>query len=557
METRAVLAIVLSLLVIILYQYFLLPTPQQRQPEEEKILTEQESKRDGGEERPPDRVATKKEGEKIQESSVPPLTAALLSPASLQRVEVDTGVSKVTLVNQGGSIEQLLLKNYLTKVDQKPINLLANKKGGEFPLYFVFQDPALTNEINNAPFETSEDRLQLSPAQPNGKVTFRYHHPSGLRITKEYQFQYGSYGIDLAVQIEQPATNRLSSYSIFWGPGIYDDSADQSGYTTTGPIGSVGGKLVFDKPEEAGKQTSIAGAVQWIALQSKYFVVALIPENPERNERAVVTLNQFKEYAVGLEQPVTAAGGGGLYTLYAGPKAGEALAQYGPGEARLSEILDYDYGWFAFVAKPLLKVLQFFYTFTHNYGVAIILLTCVIKIIFFPLTHKSFQSMQDMQKIQPQMKALQERYKNDRQKLNQEMMRLYRENKVNPLGGCLPMILQIPIFFALYKVLYVSIELRQAPFFLWITDLSEKDPYYVLPILMGASMVIQQKMTPTVGDPTQAKIMLIMPIVFTFLFLNFPVGLVIYWLVNNLLTIGQQYLLLRKASTPPAATVEQ
>ncbi|RMF83898.1 MAG: membrane protein insertase YidC, partial [Nitrospinota bacterium] len=344
----------------------------------------------------------------------------------------------------------------------------------------------------------------------------------------------------------------LSTYQLFWGPGLYDESNGQSRYTTTGPIGSVAGKLVFDKPKEPDTVQTISGQIQWIALQSKYFVAALLPSSSQPPARALVALNQFKEYAVGLESPLTTAQSRALYTLYLGPKEGKRLSRYGPSEAPLSKILDHDYGWFAFLAWPLLKVLNFFYLYTHNYGVAIILLTFLIKVLFFPLTHKSYQSMRDMQKLQPQIQALQERYKNDKQKLNQEMMRLYRENRVNPLGGCLPMVLQIPIFFALYRVLYVAIELRHAPFFLWITDLSDKDPYYVSPILMGISMVIQQKMTPTTGDPKQAKLMLLMPVVFTVLFLNFPVGLVIYWLVNNLLTIGQQYWIQKKVKAPSA-----
>ena len=184
-------------------------------------------------------------------------------------------------------------------------------------------------------------------------------------------------------------------------------------------------------------------------------------------------------------------------------------------------------------------VQQWLYGVTHNYGVAIIIITVIIKLLFYPLTWKSFKSMQAMQHLQPQMKRLQDMYKNDRQKLNEEMMKLYREQKVNPLGGCLPMVVQIPVFIALYQVLYASIELRHAGFIWWIRDLSAPD--YPMALLMGASMVVQQWMTPTTGDPRQAKMMLFMPIIFTFMFLNFPVGLVIYWLVNNLLTIAQQY----------------
>jgi len=223
------------------------------------------------------------------------------------------------------------------------------------------------------------------------------------------------------------------------------------------------------------------------------------------------------------------------YRLFFGPKDLDILKSQGAG---LEQALDL--GWFSAIAKPLLYVLKFFYKYTNNYGIAIIIITVIIKLLFFPLTHKSYKSMKDMQKLQPKMAELKEKYKDDRDGMNRAMMELYRTHKVNPLGGCLPMLIQIPVFFALYKALMFSIELRHAPFMLWITDLSARDPYYVTPIIMGATMFIQQKMTPSTMDPMQAKIMLALPVVFTFMFLNFPSGLVIYWLVNNVLTIAQQ-----------------
>jgi len=188
----------------------------------------------------------------------------------------------------------------------------------------------------------------------------------------------------------------------------------------------------------------------------------------------------------------------------------------------------------------MLHALKFFYGYIPNFGIGIIIITVVLKILFFPLTHKSYKSMKDMSKLQPKMAALKEKFKNDKDGLNKAVMELYREHKVNPLGGCLPMIVQIPVFFALYKALMFSIELRHAPFMLWITDLSDKDPYYITPLLMGVTMFIQQKMSPSNMDEMQQKIMLALPVVFTFMFLTFPSGLVLYWLVNNILTIGQQ-----------------
>ena len=229
------------------------------------------------------------------------------------------------------------------------------------------------------------------------------------------------------------------------------------------------------------------------------------------------------------------------YVSFIGPKDYDLLKASGHQLEQAK-----DYGFFSVLAKPLMHVLKFFYGYIGNYGFSIILLTICIKLIFWPLTQKSYKSMKGMQKLQPQMQKMREKYSNDKQRLNQEMMSFYKENKVNPLGGCLPMLIQIPVFFALYQVLLGAIELRHAPFIFWIADLSVKDPYYITPLIMGATMFVQQKMTPTNMDPTQAKIMLMMPVVFTFMFLNFPAGLVVYWMVNNLLTILQQYLIKRQ-----------
>jgi YidC/Oxa1 family membrane protein insertase len=238
-----------------------------------------------------------------------------------------------------------------------------------------------------------------------------------------------------------------------------------------------------------------------------------------------------------------------------GPKEIKTLKAANPKLAKAV-----NFGWFDVIAQPLLVCLKFFHRFLHNYGLAIILLTVLIKILFWPLTHKSYVSMQAMKKLQPKMAKIREKYKDDKEKMNQEIMQMYRTHKVNPMGGCLPMLLQIPVFFALYRVLYSSIAMRHAPFLWWINDLSAPDRLYVgftipylgglpvLTLLMGISMFVQQKMTPTSADPRQEKMMLMMPVVFTVFFVNFPSGLVLYWLVNNILSIGQQYYINKKAA---------
>jgi YidC/Oxa1 family membrane protein insertase len=230
------------------------------------------------------------------------------------------------------------------------------------------------------------------------------------------------------------------------------------------------------------------------------------------------------------------------YSLYLGPKDHGLLKAQNVG---LEDSIDFG-SWLKWLAMPFLLILNFLYAFVHNYGIAIIILTTLVKIIFWPLGNLSYKSMKEMQKIQPKIAALKEKYKNDQAKIGQETMALYRAHKINPLSGCLPMLIQIPVFFGLYKALLYSIELRHSPFFWWIQDLSEKDPYYITPIIMGVTQFIQQKMTPAMGDPMQAKIMLLMPLVLTFFFLNFPAGLVIYWLFNNILSIGQQFYINKK-----------
>jgi YidC/Oxa1 family membrane protein insertase len=296
-----------------------------------------------------------------------------------------------------------------------------------------------------------------------------------------------------------------------------------------GPVIHIEDKAKRQKTDSALE--SGRGLINWLGLEDKYFLLALIPEKeaPVKWETeflsaftAKATLSQSVELAPGEVEIVS-------YNAYMGPKLYNVLRSYGVG---LEEAIEF--GFLSFLAKPFLVVLNFFERYLRNYGLAIIILTCIIKVVFHPLT-------KEMQKIQPQLNALKQKYKDNKEKLNKELMALYKRYKINPLGGCLPMVMQIPVFIALYEVLSVAIELRHAPFVLWITDLSARDPYYVTPLLMGATMFIQQKMTPSAMDPAQAKIMLIMPVVFTFLFMSFPSGLVLYWLVNNVLTIAQQY----------------
>jgi YidC/Oxa1 family membrane protein insertase len=323
------------------------------------------------------------------------------------------------------------------------------------------------------------------------------------------------------------------------------DKSSQFGFI--GPAAYAGGKLKevkVDSLNEGG--TSFARQVSWAGYEDKYFLAALFPGDAvpmtvdiTKPSDDAVTINCVKKAASSrsVDQLVF------TYGVYCGPKDLEILRSVGMD---LEKAINF--GMFDIAAKPLLYILKYINKMTHNYGLAIIILTVFIKIVFFPLTHKSYTSMKAMKDLQPKVMALRKKYENDKEQLNREIMNLYRTYKVNPLGGCLPLVVQFPIFIAFYWVLLGSIELRHAPFMLWIQDLSAYDPYYVTPIVMGGTMFIQQKMTPTMGDPTQAKMMLAMPIVFTFLFIKFPSGLVLYWMVNNILQIFQQLYIDKRVS---------
>jgi YidC/Oxa1 family membrane protein insertase len=378
-------------------------------------------------------------------------------------------------------------------------------------------------------------------------------------VTKTYRFHSDRYPIDLTVTARNESGSRLDGH--FRASIRNTPPADKQSYYSFMGIALFKNKDLQEfEPDDLKEDKSVAGPIQWVAYESDYFMTAFIPRDlPEasfhgRKAASGALVGDLTSPALFLSPGDQASAG---YTFYLGPRELSLLKELNVNlEAAI------DFGWTDVIAKPLLYALRFFQKYVGNYGVAIILLTVLIKILFWPLTHKSYKSMKEMQKIQPLMAKLREKYKGNREQMNKEMMALYRTYKVNPMGGCLPMVIQIPVFFALFRILGSAIELRHAPFLWWINDLSAPDrlfnfpfeipfmtPPYGIPVLtlfMGASMFIQQKMTPTPGDATQAKIMMLMPIIFTVMFINFPSGLVLYWLVNNVLSIGQQYRVLKK-----------
>jgi YidC/Oxa1 family membrane protein insertase len=540
MDKRVVVFLILSLGIILGFDVFLkqmgwFPEPP---PAEEATTTGPSSPEqkpaptrvEGQNSSPPGVSAPTQSGQKSNVPSSAPAPTILE-----QTVTVETDLVRVGLSNRGGVIHSMELKRYHTSPpDVKPVQLVY--QGGKFkgPLSITVANADIDKTIREGLYRIEKDFTSLDAGHPVGHVTMQFQDPvTHLGVEKRLTFHHDSYVVDVAIAMEgvnEPYEVGLgTNFGIVeWGDGFI------------GLIGSasrVDDKIDKDTPE---KELELKGTVQWAALQDKYFISVMMPK---QGEAVLVKLEAPKVVTAGVRIPASGAASSVALQLYAGPKEYDTLRSLNVG---LEDMIDF--GWFIYgswsfvkaVAKPIFYVLRFIHDYIPNYGITIILLTVGIKLIFVPLQYKSYKSMKMMKAIQPKIAAVQEKYKGDRDKLNKELMKLYRDQKVNPLGSILPMFLQMPVFIALFNVLYMSIDLRQAPFMLWVTDLSVQDPFYVLPIIMGATMFIQQKITPNTMDPTQAKIMLILPVGMTFLFINFPAGLVLYWMTNNILTITQQ-----------------
>lgn len=461
-------------------------------------------------------------------------------------IVVDTPLFRATFSNLGGQLKGLLLKQYRESADPtSPHVSLVDDKGGEGSLHTRGSE-AFGLHPNAVYRCDAPDALSVGKGDKE-QLRFTTRASSGALIEKTYTFRGDSYGFDLQVEVHNDGASPLRGDLVLSLVNPWDPDHPGGRYDYIGPTSLVGEKVQTAKIKDLEKTPQVFGKeTVWSGFENKYFMNVGVPLDGG-GEKVVV-----EKTAAGIENHLqspylTLAPGGSRsfsYLLYFGPRDLEILKGL---DHQLSKAIDF--GFFSLIAIPLLHVLKFFYSFVGNYGIAIIMITVIIKLLFWPLTQKSYASMKGMQKLQPEMQKIREKYKNDKERLNREMMELYKTHRVNPLGGCLPMVVQIPVFFALYKVLLNSIELRHAPFAFWLTDLSVKDPYYITPLIMGVTMFFQQKMTPSSMDPKQAKIFMLMPVVFTFLFLNFPSGLVIYWLVNNLLTILQQYFINRKPAT--------
>ncbi len=511
MEKRTLLAVILSIIILIGWSYFFQkkPVPQKPKPVEESPL------------KPEPSAEMKEEKPLMTEPTVP----FVPTDAKASNVVVETDLYKAVFSTKGATVKYWELKNY---EDQNGMPVVLLKEPGVIPpLGIIFEGPD-RNLPQKLIYATNTKRLVLSDqGKTRGDVIFTYSN-HGISIRKKFVFYNNDFKVDVSIGSVNTPSYLLPVGTDF---GVFDKKQREH----KGPVALIGSdREEFDEGLKSSRY--FTGNIRWIAQEDKYFAAAIIPLTP------VEGANVWKEES-SAEIALRLKPQKNDFIFYAGPKEYDRLKQFGTG---LEHIVDF--GWFAFIAMPLFWVLKFFYKFLGNYGLAIILLTIIVRVPFIPIMHKSQKSMKKLQKIQPMMAELKEKYKKDSQKMQKEMMSLYKKHKVNPVSGCLPMFLQVPIFIALYNVLLKAIELRGAPFVLWITDLAAKDPYYVFPIVMGITMVIQQKMTPSAMDPKQAKMMMMMPIVFTFLFLTFPAGLVLYWLINNLIGIIQQYYANKKAA---------
>jgi YidC/Oxa1 family membrane protein insertase len=536
-----VLAMVLMLAVWLGFSFFFPPQKEQQaesvqsapvvasQAQEETVVSE--------------KVA---EVETLAVTGETPVSVAVQTSAPAREITVETDKYQAIFTTEGARLISFKLKEYMAtaEADSAPVQMYEAGPLRYSTLRTTGAEGFGLSE--DARFETATASVVQVNNQEQLEISFKHVAANGMQYVKAFKVSGDSYAIDMALELSNVSQTPLRGTVNLAMVQRWNDSLESDMYSFSGPA-----TLVKDDIEEVDVDDLNDGAVsygqdlKWTSFQTKYFLSVVVPGDKsverillQRKGDAIENVMESSYFTLQAGERRTLD-----YLVFIGPKEPEQLKAAGHQLDRIVQ-----FGFFNILAQPLFTVLTFFYGFFKNYGVAIILLTVLIKIIFWPLTHKSYSSMKSMQKLQPEMAKLREKFKSDKERLNKEMMQLYKTHSVNPLGGCLPMIVQIPVFFALYKVLLDSIALRHADFAFWLTDLSAKDPYYITPILMGASMFVQQKMTPTTADPMQAKIFMMMPIVFTFMFLNFPSGLVIYWLVNNLLTILQQYFIHRKAT---------
>ena len=548
-QFRMLIAIGLSFLVFLVWGHFF----AEKKPGPDKTVQTAEQ--------------TQKASQTVQQTpfvqeNMPAVPAAALSAQTTQArmITVNAPLYAVTISEKGAAFKSFALKNYREKIERdSPMKELVSEEISDGTILLGFKDKSLPG-LSTAIFAARETSDAVTVSDGTKEISFSWTSPRGVVVEKTYRFSPETYKIGLTVSIKNGSAQAIKDSLTLSLVNKTPGKAERYGFT--GPSALINKSLENIKIKKIEEKSAYPGMLRWIAYQDRYFLSSIIPKTTtEATMRLFLHKNDLLETQYLQPESVIQPGTQQSfdYLLFLGPKS-----------VRTLKSINYDldravnFGWFDFIAKPCVWLMNFLYSFIPNYGVAIIILTLFIKLLLWPLGTKSYKSMNEMKRLQPLMTELREKYKNDKQRMNQEVMGLYKTYKINPMSGCLPMVAQIPVFFALYRMLYESIELRHAPFFGWINDLSAPDrlfsfdfsiplmdPPYGIPVLtiiMGASMLLQQKMTPAQGDPMQQKMMMLMPVVFTFIFINFSSGLVLYWLVNNILSISQQYYISKKSA---------
>ncbi len=547
MERRVLLAAVLCFLVLYGYQALFVP--------DEPAPAGSSSQSPSASSVPPSVQPPALTADPVVAAPRAPTAAPLVASSEEREVVVETAVVRAVFTNRGARLKHWLLKNYPDAAG-KPIDLVPSGLPADQPTPFSLrvEDAGLTHTLNSALYEVAnpfnpQSRIDATTAPAT--LTFQYQDTSGVHVRKQFRFEPDSFVVVFSASVTQGES--VLNPEIEWGPGLSDLGATSGGGSFfTGnyvqppeAIYHTGEDVERVAAASLGEQPAYEGNLRFAGTDDHYFIAAAVNPGQARVQYRALQLpmpgdaEQQRHYVSHSIRLAKAPEG---VRFFIGPKAFSVLKAV-DGEF----VRAINFGIFAFLAVPLLGALQWVYGFVGNYGLAIVVLTILINLAMSPLRHKTVVSMRRMQELQPQLKSIQDRYKDlkvtdpARQKMNTEVMNLYREKGVNPASGCVPMLLTMPVLFAFYSLLSQAIELRGADFGLWIHDLSAKDPYYITPLLMGATMFWQQKIQPTSADPAQARVMLIMPVVFTAMFLGFPSGLAIYYFVSNLWNIGQQY----------------
>jgi len=479
-------------------------------------------------------------------SSVPQIASTVIPQG--QSIQVKTDVYDIVIDTRGGDIVKTRLRNYPDSTDEDSEAFLLMDNGKSH--LFIAQSGLLAkgSPDHTSVYSAEAAQYSMQEGEDSLKVTLFWQGQNGLRVNKVYTFYRGRYDFDLDYQV---ANNTRQP----WQGSVYRQykRGEYTGVETSSFIYTYSGGVVsnaenpyekvdYDDMKDANLKLEMTGG--WVAMIQHYFLAAWIPDAKETNHVYTKFTND-KNYVIGMVTPAHIIAAGESKTLntrlFVGPKLQSQLATAAPNLG-----LTVDYGWLTILADPLFWLMEWFYALFGNWGWAIIAVTAVIKLVFFKLSETSYRSMAKLRVVTPRLNTLKERYGDDKAGFQKAMMKMYQEEKINPLGGCLPILIQIPVFIALYWVLLESVEMRQAPFILWLTDLSKADPYFILPLLMGATMLIQQRLNPAPLDPIQKKVMGMLPIVFTVFFAFFPSGLVLYWVVNNALSIAQQWVITKR-----------